>query len=290
MISEQSLKDKIRKVAKEKALPIQACWKQLFLERFLARLASSSHANKFIFKGGFLLSYLIEIGRETVDLDFLLTRIETTEDEIQSVFKEILLVQSIDGFTFSFDSIKLLTQPHMDYPGYRITLNVKLANIRDKVQVDIGVGDTVYPLSYEIPLTHYRGQPFFESTISLLTYPPETIFAEKLETILSKGSGNSRMKDYHDLLLLIRKQDILNLEKLQSAVADTFSNRRTSLHFIKFNEISIQTIQKFWTFHIRSLGNLAQDLNLPTNITIIIEEINDYIAILHEISIEPLLI
>jgi hypothetical protein len=40
----------------------------------------------------------------------------------------------------------------------------------------------------------------FEGEISLVVYPPETIFAEKLETVLSKGAANSRMKDYHDLL------------------------------------------------------------------------------------------
>ena len=74
MINEQALKDRLQTIAKEKEIPFNACWKQLLLERFLARLSRSSHVNKFIFKGGFLLSYMMKIGRETVDLDFLLTR------------------------------------------------------------------------------------------------------------------------------------------------------------------------------------------------------------------------
>nr|NGX43416.1 hypothetical protein [Chlamydiota bacterium] len=69
MINEQALKDRLQTIAKEKNIPFNACWKQLLLERFLARLARSSHFNKFIFKGGFLLSYMMKIGRETVDLD-----------------------------------------------------------------------------------------------------------------------------------------------------------------------------------------------------------------------------
>lgn len=72
MISEQSLKARLQALAREKNIPFNACWKQLLLERFLARLGRSVSSNKFIFKGGFLLAYLMEIGRETTDLDFFL--------------------------------------------------------------------------------------------------------------------------------------------------------------------------------------------------------------------------
>jgi len=61
MINEQALKDRLQRIAKEKVIPFNACWKQLLLERFLARLARSPHVDKFIFKGGFLLSYMMKI-------------------------------------------------------------------------------------------------------------------------------------------------------------------------------------------------------------------------------------
>lgn len=70
--------------------------------------------------------------------------------------------------------------------------------MKDKIQIDVGVGDAVEPKNLKIKLFQYRGKPFFEEAISLLVYPIETIFAEKLETVISKGAGNSRMKDYHD--------------------------------------------------------------------------------------------
>ncbi len=50
MINEQALKDRLHTIAKEKEIPFNSCWKQLLLERFLARLSRSSHVNKFIFK------------------------------------------------------------------------------------------------------------------------------------------------------------------------------------------------------------------------------------------------
>jgi predicted nucleotidyltransferase component of viral defense system len=198
MINEQALKDRLQTIAKEKGIPFNSCWKQLLLERFLARLGSSAYANKLIFKGGFLLAYMMRIGRETVDLDFLLIRMKAEKATLEEICKEITAVSLDDGFTFSFANVELLSQPHMDYPGYRITFNTRFAKMKDKIRIDVGMGDVVEPQHREIKLFQYRGKPFFEDSVSLLVYPVETIFSEKLETVLSKGSKNSRIKDYHD--------------------------------------------------------------------------------------------
>lgn len=277
MIDVQALKDRLQAISREKHIPFNVCWKQFLLERFLARLAASAHASKFIFKGGFLLSYLIEIGRETTDLDFLLTRMKAEEKELQEVFDQIIAVHSADGFVFSFDSIELLKQPHMEYSGYRVVLNATLANMRDKIQVDVGVGDVVDPLTLEIPLVKYRGKPFYENVISLLVYPAETIFSEKLETILSKGAGNSRMKDYHDLILLIRSEGMLDKDKLKEAMTNTFSHRGTMLKSIQFDDSALRAIQRLWTAHLRDIGDYAEQLDLPKDISSIIAELNKYL-------------
>ncbi len=286
MISPQSLKDRLQTIARERNIPFNACWKQFLLERFLARLAASTHSPKFIFKGGFLLSYLIEIGRETTDLDFLLMRMKAEEKELQEVFRQIITVHSADGFAFSFDSIELLKQPHMEYAGYRVILNVALANMKDKIQVDVGVGDVVDPLTLEIPLVKYRGKPFFENVISLLVYPLETIFSEKLETILSKGEGNSRMKDYHDLILLIRSEGTLDKNKLKEAMSNTFSHRGTTLRSIQFDESALKVIQRLWIAHLRNIGDYAEELNLPKEISLVIGEVNKYVAAIHSLERE----
>jgi hypothetical protein len=65
MISENAIKDRLKNVAREQGTTVTDLLKRLYLERFLARLAKSSDADKFIFKGGNLLSYFMEIGRET---------------------------------------------------------------------------------------------------------------------------------------------------------------------------------------------------------------------------------
>ena len=98
-MNEQALKDRLQAISKEKGIQFNECWKKLLLERFLFRLSRSVHAKKFIFKGGFLLAYLMEIGRETTDLDFLLTRMNASEDEIKQGVTEIIGAGSTDGFS-----------------------------------------------------------------------------------------------------------------------------------------------------------------------------------------------
>ncbi len=278
MINEQALKDRLQTVAKEKEIPFNACWKQLLLERFLARLSRSSHVNKFIFKGGYLLSYMMKIGRETVDLDFLLTRMNAEVKGLQEVFEEIVSTSSDDGFTFFFEGIELLSQPHMEYPGYRTTFKASFAKMKDKIHVDVGVGDIVEPQNRDIKLFEYRGKPFFEESISLLVYPIETIFAEKLETVLSKGSRNSRMKDFHDLLLLLRDKSLQSSKKLHENVKKTFGNRGTVLKPIQFDESGQKALQQLWTAHLHGLGDMAKELDLPENITAAIDAINSGIS------------
>lgn len=91
MISGQALKDRLQTIAKENGIPFNACWKQLLLERFLARLGQSDYIDKLIFKGGFLLAYMMKIGRETADLDFLLNRAKGEKKSFKKSAKKLRL-------------------------------------------------------------------------------------------------------------------------------------------------------------------------------------------------------
>lgn len=276
-MNEQGLKDRLQAISRERGINFNECWKKLLTERFLSRLSRSTYTQQFIFKGGFLLAYIMEIGRETTDLDFLLTSINAGKEEIKETIEEIIAIESEDGFSFSYEGIELLEQPHMDYPGYRVGLKATFGRMRDKIQIDVGIGDVVTPTTRELHFFQYRGKPMFESEISLVVYPPETIFAEKLETVLSKGAANSRMKDYHDLLLLAREPHMINLNKLQVSLKNTFKNRGTTLELIDFKTDELKPMQKLWVAHIKNLGQAVQKLKLPENIQDVIIELNKII-------------
>lgn len=282
-MNEAALKERLKTIATEKGTTLNKVWKQLLLERFLARLSDSSHRDKFIFKGGLLLAQYIAINRETVDIDFLMTKIKSEMKNIETIIKTVAATNSEDRFTFTWFSGEELNQPHMEYTGFRVTLNAQFGKMQDKIQVDIGIGDVVVPVKTTFTPFEYKGKPIFAGEISLYVYPPEAIFSEKFETIISKGVINSRMKDYHDLVVMIREPNFLDTEKLTNSVRATFNRRRTPISLINLDFTDIQSLQLLWNNHLRGLGAFKENLNLPDQISDVINEINNWLRVLIKI-------
>lgn len=279
-MNEDALKQRLAFIAAQTGKQHQEVWKQLLLERFLSRVSKSVHQDKFIFKGGLLLAQYLEIGRETIDLDFLMKKIKNESSAIQNIIKDIINETEVkDGFIFSFDSLEELKQPHMDYTGFRVNLIAQFNKMKGPVQIDIGFGDAVIPDEDIYKPFEYKGKPIFEGEITLMVYPVETIFAEKLETIISKGSTNSRMKDYHDVLLMMRETGLLDLYKLKSSVLETFKNRETALSFpISFNEDGMASLGRLWQGHTQKLDKISTKLNISSDFSKVLAEINNGIV------------
>lgn len=277
-MNEEALKSRLKVIANEKTKTFNQIWKQLLLERFLARLTNSNHQDKFIFKGGLLLANYLDIGRETMDIDFLLTKLNAEISHVEIVMRNIISNHVDDGLAFEWDKIEVLAQPHMQYSGFRVFLHAHFGKMKDKIQIDIGVGDLVNPLQRVFYPFEYKGKPLFAGEISLLVYPPETIFAEKLESVVSRGALNSRMKDYHDLLIMSRENKLLDFVKLKSTINSTFTHRGTELKFpLEMDESGAQSLQRLWTNHIRGLGQYKNKLNFPDQIDILIKEIAQWL-------------
>jgi hypothetical protein len=97
--------------------------------------------------------------------------------------------------------------------------------------------------------------------------------------VLSKGSRNSRMKDFHDLLLLFRDKSLQSSKTLHENVTKTFENRGTALRPIQFDESGHVALQRLWTAHLQGLGDVSKELDLPENIEMVIEKINSFFVI-----------
>lgn len=274
---EKSIKAKLRTIAKEKNRDPADLWQTLILERFLVRLSHSPYRNRFILKGGILLSKYIDIGRETRDLDFLARKISHEIEILKKAFEKIISINLNDGFAFEDVEIHKLIHPHMRYSGVRASMKVYFGKIRSKITVDIGFGDLVKPISHAIPLTHYSKGPLFEGEVHLPCYPKEFIFAEKLETIIYRGSKNSRMKDFHDLHSLLVTSETFPFGNLERILQTVFKHRETPLTIpLKFAEKDISSLQKMWSEYLKGLR--AQDMqNLPQNIEGILNKINEWL-------------
>lgn len=164
---ERSLKDIIKAIAKAQNRAFNDLWKTLVLERFLARLARSDRLDQLIFKGGFLLSKYLRLGRETADLDFSLKGTLGSVDSVRVLIEEILSLPGDDGFTFTEVSVKQMNHPHMQYAGYEVSAIAILGETKTAIRIDLGIGDHVHPESRSIELLALNNKPLFESDIFL---------------------------------------------------------------------------------------------------------------------------
>ena len=196
------------------------------IERFLYRLSLSSHADRFVLKGGLLmLAWLGETLRPTRDVD-LLGYGEFADDTLTVMFAEICAVAvDADGMRFLADSIKAEQIRLEDaYGGQRITLTATLGAARLSVQVDVGIGDATVPAPAWLEYPGLLDLP----RPRLRAYAPETVVAEKLHAIVLLGLRNSRMKDYFDLHALAREGK-LQPGPMSEAINATFERRGTPL-------------------------------------------------------------
>ena len=67
---------------------------------------------------------------------------------------------------------------------------------------------------------------FENRSISILAYNTETILAEKIETILSRSTANTRMRDFYDIRILYDTVDI-DYDGLKAAFAATCRKRQS---------------------------------------------------------------
>ncbi|MDC7233890.1 MAG: hypothetical protein PQJ58_11725 [Spirochaetales bacterium] len=86
------------------------------------------------------------------------------------------------------------------------------------------------------------------------------------------------MKDYHDLLLLCRNDDVLNKSKLIKDISRTFETRYTKLSIpLSFSDDDLELLQKLWSGHCRGLGHITDKMELPDKIYDLINEINKWL-------------
>lgn len=267
-MNEEQIKARLIAIAKEQNKTFNDLLKPLAFERLLARIASSPHRSKLIFKGGLCLKQFIDGGRETIDIDFLIRKVTAEAGAIEQVFKDILSIELNDSFKFSLIDCEQLDVQSKKYPGYRINIQVNLGKTKDRLQVDLGVGDVVDEFEMEFDVLQYKGAPLVsQGGVSILAYPPEFIFSEKLQAIIDLGALNSRMKDYFDCYVLITK-GVLDKEKVVSAIKKTFQNRKTELQKI---EPAQEDMIGLWSSFHRKVPVAPKDISEAIN------QINNYL-------------
>ncbi|MEQ1802613.1 MAG: nucleotidyl transferase AbiEii/AbiGii toxin family protein [Gammaproteobacteria bacterium] len=195
-------------------------------ERFLYRLGKSEVRERFVLKGAMLLQlWSDQPYRATRDIDFL-RRGDGAAEAIRADLQAICAVPvEPDAVVFEPDEIRIEAIRAADeYAGTRVTLPTRCGTARLNLQIDLGIGDAVWPsvLSSAYPALLDFPAP------TVLVYPREAVVAEKLEALVVLGDRNSRIKDFFDLHYLATHFDFDGVTLVES-VRRTFARRGTPI-------------------------------------------------------------
>ncbi len=192
------LKARIKNSAKEAGIPAQSMMQNYLLERLLERLSRSEWRDNVVVKGGMLISSLVGVAsRTTMDLDTTIRGFDLTHESAAEVFRQIAAVEANDDWQFEFDRTEDIRETD-DYPGIRVHLKANYPPMSVPLTIDVTTGDKITPgpVEYDYPML------FNEGNIKLMSYPLETVLAEKLETLVSRGVTNTRPRDFYDVHIL----------------------------------------------------------------------------------------
>lgn len=251
MINDMSLKAKIRNIAKERNISAQSVLQIYLMNRFLYRLSKTEYKDKYIVKGGILISSIVGIDqRATMDIDTSLRNQKLTKENICKMFDAVCAIETDDGIKFVFGNLSPIRADD-SYGGYRLTYHACFGKINAPMSMDISTGDVITPdASKRIFYDIFDNDCEYE----LLSYTLETILAEKVETILSRGVENTRPRDFYDIYTLssfaydkdIFKEAFKATAKHRDSL-DKISNYNVILNAIENDSV----MQKRWQDYVK---------------------------------------
>jgi len=221
----KSVKDRLLNISRSEGRAFDVLLVRFALERLLYRLSVSEYRERFVLKGGMLVTaWIDDDNRVTRDADFLGYG-DANPDKLVADFRAIMQIEGDDGLMFDADAlVATAIREEMEYGGVRLKTAAYLERTRIPVTIDIGFGDALadaaqqldYPTLLDLPVPHIR------------SYPPATVIAEKFQAMVALGVLNGRMKDYYDLWAIPRNLEIAS-ENLDVAIRATFERRGTPI-------------------------------------------------------------
>ncbi|MBS3873682.1 MAG: nucleotidyl transferase AbiEii/AbiGii toxin family protein [Firmicutes bacterium] len=235
----RQLKALVRNLSKGDSARAQIILRHYAMERFLERIALSKHSNNLILKGGTLVAAMVGLdNRSTMDLDATLKNTALTVESARRIIDEIVSIQIEDGIKFEVMSVAPI-MADADYLGVRAILDSTLETMHIPLKIDLSTGDVITPreITYSFKLL------FEDRSFSILAYNLETVLAEKLETLLSRGTANTRMRDFYDIYVLsLTQQHNIDSAVLRNAFNNT-TKRRGSMAAVEDAESILHEIQ-----------------------------------------------
>ena len=257
----RQLKDLIRNLSKDKSADAQILMRNYMMERFLERISLSEYRDKFILKGGMLVAAMVGLdARSTMDIDATVKGATVGIEDVENMIASIISVPVDDGVGFRVKRISEIMD-EAEYPGIRVSMETEFDGVITPLKIDISTGDAITP--HEV---RYSFKLMLEDrSIEIWAYNLETVLAEKLETVVSRATTNTRMRDFYDIYILDQLHgNTLNRQTLHDALRATAHKRGTEQHLAEAAEVfeeveNSPVMQKLWESY-RKKFSYAADL------------------------------
>lgn len=238
--NKDSLKVKVSNLALSTNIPNKYLIQSFMFEALLKRISVSKYKDKFIIKGGLLLSSIFGVNlRSTMDLDTTIKGLPLDRTTITKVVNEIISIDLKDNIKLEIENIKDIREEEL-YSGFNINLKAEFDDLRTNLMIDITTGDVI---TYKEVQFEYKTL-FDNEIVNIMTYNYETIIAEKFEAIISRNIDNTRMKDYYDLYMFVNlKWNDIDKTILRKAIFNT-SEKRETLNYIENADKYIELINE----------------------------------------------
>ena len=249
-----SILARLRNKAKASGISYQQCLQLFAQEEFLRKLSKSEYADTLVLKGGLFIYTLTNFeSRATIDVDFLLRGYPNSIEDIKVLIGKIIGTPTgneyIEMRAKGFEEIS----PQRKYHGISTQIIAQIKNVRVPFNIDIGVGDTIFPCAEERTINTQL--PDFEAPI-VKTYSLESTVAEKFDAILQRFELTGRMKDFYDIYYLSRTFNF-DGERLQSAISSTLQRRGTPYDRDSFKRVvslaDDEDMQKRWKYFLKTI-------------------------------------
>ena len=248
MKTPEQLKGAIRNLSKKKGIHAQEVLQIFMFERIMERLSVSSYKDRFILKGGLLISAILGVAeRTTMDMDTTVKGLPMDEQSIRKAISEILAQPVDDGIEFRLLDLAPIREDD-EYENFRASVQAVYGKMKIPMKIDITTGDKITPkeIQFSYPFL------FDDRRVMVKAYTQETILAEKYETIIRRNVGNTRARDFYDLHLLYRlyrenadwkllKQAVLATAKKRNSIS-VLQNTRQILPALKESTV----LQDLW--------------------------------------------
>lgn len=227
------VKDLIKNLANGDSGKAQLLQRRYAMERFLERMAESEYKNNLVLKGGMLVTSMLDLGqRMTRDTDVTMLDMALDVESTDKMAKAIAAIPLEDSMTFDVEDAYEIMEDS-EYGGVRIEIRAHLGKMDIPMKLDISTGDALTPSAI-----NYTYRLMLEDrNIGILAYNIEAVLAEKIETMFSRSTLNTRMRDFYDMWALSNIGADIDYGILAEGIAATARTRGHDVSLVNYDLI-----------------------------------------------------